>query len=156
MTNCVVRRSPTPFLFRCGCRHGGALLAHHACTSFFVSTCAQKAFERCRPSSLRDLLGGFFHRRAMDQGDHSRTPRNHRGGRSLITVIARLPTWARDLYNQFKDESSPRALRQVLAALRTLLHILEGRLAELETLESQATAAGSAHGRSESAADAGL
>ena len=62
--------------------------------------------------------------------------RSQRGRRSLISLISRLPPWARDLYIQFRDTiTSGRDLRLVLHALRDLIQILEARLAEIEHQE---------------------
>ena len=80
----------------------------------------------------------------MDRNDSSRTPRNHRGRSSLLTLAAKLPVWARDLYNRYKQLECPRTLRQVLTALRNLLVLLEARLEELEVAERRANRADSA------------
>ena len=73
--------------------------------------------------------------RAVDR-EASRTPRNHRGGRSLISLAASLPDWARRILVEHRFETSPRLLRLVLRALRTLVVLLETRLEELEANEA--------------------
>ena len=75
----------------------------------------------------------------MNGDSGSRSSRNHHGGRSLISLAARLPSWARDLFNQHRTATSPQALRQVLTALRALVRLLESRLEELEAIEAEQT-----------------
>jgi len=65
----------------------------------------------------------------------SRTPRNHRGGRSVLTIVSRLPTFALDLWERFRGETSPRELRRILNGLRALIVVLEDRLNSLEVAE---------------------
>ncbi len=73
----------------------------------------------------------------MEDRTGSRTPRSHRGGRSLIALVGRLPQWGRDLYLLHKDEASARALRIVLNCLRDLIVLLEARLTLLEAEEQR-------------------
>jgi len=83
--------------------------------------------------------------------DRSRAQsRSQRGRRSLISLISRLPSWARDLYSgaphRFREIRSGRELRLVLNALRDLIQILEAQLAEIEFRE-RANEGGSASSR---------
>ena len=66
----------------------------------------------------------------------SRTPRTHRGGRSVPTIVSRLPTFALDLWVRFRGETSPRELRRILNGLRALIVVLEDRLNILEAAEA--------------------
>ena len=61
-------------------------------------------------------------------------PRTHRGRRSLRSLAARLPPWARDLYHRFREEELP-DLRRAVTALRDLLTLLEATLKELQAQE---------------------
>ena len=73
----------------------------------------------------------------MPSIDGSRTPRNHRGGRSVWRTISRLPDFALELWNRFCDEQSPRELRRILNGLRQLILVLEERLRGLEFEEAR-------------------
>ena len=62
--------------------------------------------------------------------------RNHRGARSLVTIAARLPDWARSLWQTFRVLDSPRELRRAITSLRELLTLLEARLEEMDAQNS--------------------
>jgi hypothetical protein len=72
--------------------------------------------------------------------DSLRTPRNHRGRRSGLTLASRLEPWARDLWIDFRQITSPKRLRQVLNCLRSLVSLLEEVLATLEAQEAERSA----------------
>ena len=96
---------------------------------------------------LSESRCGYF-RAAMHSGsggagdrDRSQRVRNHRGGRSLWSRVARLPGWATALYNRFRAISSTAELRSVVAALRELLALCEELLHSLEESDRRARAA---------------
>lgn len=105
---------------------GGALAAAAAAEPLFAAWCGTS------PGS-----NSSHNPPAMPSIGGSRTPRNHRGGRSIVTTISRLPDFARDLWNRFKHEQSPRELRRILAGLRQLIWVLEERLRGLEFEEAR-------------------
>ena len=73
----------------------------------------------------------------MDQHSGSSTGRTRsRGGRAVWTLIARFPSWARDIYNLFKDEH-PRTIRRTINTLHNLITVLEASLANAEAAERQ-------------------
>jgi hypothetical protein len=115
---------------------------------FALASVSYAFLVRCSPCNLL-ILFGFGSRLVrcrgvplnfeMDNrrsGESSRTPRNHRGNRSQLTLIARLPQWANNIWIQYKDDPNPRVLRQVLTALRTLIQLLEDRLEQQEGVEA--------------------
>ena len=71
----------------------------------------------------------------VSAGSRHHRSREHRGARNLLTLAARLPPWACDLYNLRKQVACPRQLRRIRGSLRELIVLLETHLAQLESAE---------------------
>ena len=77
-----------------------------------------------------------MHPRNRTNHNHSRS-QTQRGGRNLWQTLARLPQWARDLYQSWEEIGNGRQLRLIRNALEELLRLLNNLIIQVAAEEDR-------------------